>query len=129
MYQLALSSVFRALIKLQKILRRVRQKIRFRKALLRLKHFVESYEKSKPKIAQTLIKNLNADVNVSYGNKGNSALHLACQKVNYKNNRFGVTEEKQKDKEDMVSLLLKYGANYNALNEKMETPIAYATQN
>ena len=90
---------------------------------------IAATKKSKPKIAETLIRNFEADVDVTYGNKGNSTLHIACQKVNQDNQRFGVTEEKQKNREDMVSLLLKHGANYNALNKNMETPVAYATQN
>ena len=86
---------------------------------------------SKPIIAETLIRNFGTDVNVCYGNKGNSALHLACLKANEKYDRYKgvVREQKQKDREDIVDLLLKHGANYNALNEKMETPIAYTTQN
>ena len=64
--------------------------------------------------AEVLIRDLGANVNERYGKDGDTAMHLACLRA-----AQDIDPEKQKDREKMVELLLKYGANYNALNKNL----------
>lgn len=41
---------------------------------------IVAIEAGKPKIAEVLIKDFGADVNVRYGKDSDTALHLACMK-------------------------------------------------
>ena len=83
---------------------------------------VVAVEAGKYEIAKELIKNLEADVNVSFGKDKDTALHLACMKASQ-----NTEPDKQKDRDKMVDLLLKHGANYDALNKNLQTPIAFCT--
>lgn len=68
----------------------------------------------KYEIAKELIKNFKANVNVSFGKDKDTALHLACMKASE-----NTDPEKQKDRDKIVDLLLKHGANYDALNKNL----------
>lgn len=76
----------------------------------------------KYEVVKELIKNFGADVNTAYGKEKDTALHLACMKASVNTN-----PDKQKEKDKIVELLLKHGANHNALNKNLQTPIAFCT--
>lgn len=52
-------------------------------------------------------------MNVCFGKDGDTALHLACQKATQKD------DAKKQERDEIVDLLLRHGANYNALNKNL----------
>ena len=83
---------------------------------------VVAIEHGKLQIAEILLKEYGAEVNVRFGKDHDTPLHLACYHA--ANNK---DPEKQATKDKMIELLLKHGADYNALNKNLMTPIAYTT--
>lgn len=71
-------------------------------------------DNGKYEIANTLISEQGADVNSRHGKDSNTALHLACKRA-----AQNTDPEKQQALNDMVELLLKHGADPNALNKNL----------
>ena len=61
-----------------------------------------------------MIKNFGADVNTNFGKDKDTVLHLAIKKASQ-----NTDPKKQKDRDKIVDLLLKHGANYDALNKNL----------
>ena len=80
---------------------------------------VVAVEAGKYDIAKELIKNFGADVNTFFGKDKDTALHLAMLKASQ-----NTDPDKQQARDKMVDLLLKHGADYDALNKNLQTPIA-----
>jgi ankyrin repeat protein len=81
---------------------------------------VVAIDSGRYEIAKTLILEQNADVNSRYGKDSNTALHLACIKASENSD-----PDKQVEYNKMIGLLLKHGADPNALNKNLLTPIAF----
>ena len=59
-----------------------------------------------------LLADLGAEVNVRFGELGDTPLHLAFENGD----------------DAMAELLLAHGADYKALNKNLQTPIAFTTE-
>ena len=75
---------------------------------------VVAVEAGKYEISKEMIKNFGADVNTNFGKDKDTVLHLAIKKASQ-----NTDPKKQKDRDKIVDLLLKHGANYDALNKNL----------
>ena len=85
---------------------------------------VVAINSGKSDIAKILISEQNADVNTRFGKNSDTALHLACHRAS---NKLLTLNPEKNEREKIVKLLLDNGADPNALNKNLLTPVAFTT--